>query len=323
MRVFTSLYLILLAYIIAALVYWEMCLQKQNGQIYAQQQFTLQTQVDSMREPVLYNNEKAKLEGAVVRHEHQYLAEGLTFLLVILTGAAVVYRSINRRVQLSRQQNNFMLSVTHELKSPIAAIKLSLQTIEKHTLTEEKRKDLITRCIRESDRLNDLCNNMLLASQLEGRRYKPATEDFDLSDLVEETVKDYASRYSRTFTEEIVSSCRVTGDKVMIQMAINNLIENAIKYTPEQKPISISLSTKPQTAVLDIIDEGPGIPDVEKKNIFNKFYRVGSETSRKTKGTGLGLYITQKIIREHKGKIVVKDNKPAGTIFEICLPAHC
>jgi signal transduction histidine kinase len=265
MRVFTSLYLILLAYIIAALIYWEMCLQKQNGQIYAQQQFTLQTQVDSMREPVLYNNERAKLDEAVVRHEHQYLAEGLTFLLVILTGAAVVYRSINRRIQLSRQQNNFMLSVTHELKSPIAAIKLSLQTIEKHNLSEDKRKDLISRCIRESDRLNDLCNNMLLASQLEGRRYKPATEDFDLSDMVEETVKDYANRYSRTFTEEIVSSCRVTGDKTMIQMALNNLIENAIKYTPEQKPISIALSTRSQTAVLDVIDEGPGIPDTEKK----------------------------------------------------------
>ena len=323
MRVFTSLYLILLAYIIAALVYWEMCLQKQNGQIYAQQAFTLREEVDSLREPLLYHQELTKLDEAVLRHKNQYLAEGLTFLLVILVGAAVVYKSINRRIVLSRQQNNFMLSVTHELKSPIAAIKLSLQTLQKHQLSDDKRATLLERTIKESDRLNDLCNNLLFASQLEGRKYTPANENFNLSDMVEDTVSDYATRYPRQFQQDVAPSCMVTGDKVMLQMAINNLVENAIKYTPENTPIEISLNTRPHMAIVRIADHGAGIPDSEKKNIFNKFYRVGNEGSRKAKGTGLGLYLTQKIIRQHKGKIAVKDNKPSGALFEICLPAHC
>lgn len=323
MRVFTTVYLVLLGYIIAALIFWEMSLQRQNAQIFAQSVITLQSRVDTLREPILYHEELGGLAVTFKAHKNQYYAEGITFLLVILSGAAVVYRSINRRIMLSRQQNNFMLSVTHELKSPIAAIKLSLQTMQKHQLNEEKRADLVGRCINESDRLNDLCNNLLLASQLEGRRYKPAAEQFNLSDLVEDTVKEYAYRYPRKFEEDIAPACQVTGDKMMLQIAVNNIIENAIKYTPEQKPISISLTTRPGTAVLDIKDEGPGIPDPEKKSIFNKFYRVGNEGSRKSKGTGLGLYLTQRIIREHKGKILVKDNKPNGAVFEICLPAHC
>ncbi len=323
MRFFTSVYIILLIYIVSALVYWEMCLQKQNGQIYAQQVFTLRTEVDSMRQPVLFHNELSRLEEAVVRHEHQYLAEGLTFLLVILVGAGVVYKSIARRVSLSRQQNNFMLSVTHELKSPIAAIKLSLQTVQKHQLDEEKRNLLLERCIKESDRLNDLCNNMLFASQLEGRKYKPANESFDLSDLVEDTIKDYANRYPRKFEEEVTPSCMVTGDKIMLQMAINNLVENAVKYTPEHTTIQVSLATKDKTAIIRVADHGAGIPDSEKKNIFNKFYRVGNESTRKSKGTGLGLYLTQKIVQQHKGKIGVKDNRPTGSVFEICIPAEC
>jgi signal transduction histidine kinase len=323
MRVFTSVYLVLLGYIICALVFWEMALQRQNGQIFAQSIITLQSRVDTLAEPVVYHQEMGKLAATFRSHEKQYLAEGITFLLVTLIGAGVVYRSINRRIMLSRQQNNFMLAVTHELKSPIAAIKLSMQTLQKHQLSEDKRNDLVSRCITEADRLNDLCNNLLLASQLEGRKYKPATEEFNLSDLIEDTVKEYAHRYPRKFEEDIAPACKVTGDKVMLQMAINNIIENAIKYTSDQKPIAISLTTKPGTAVLDIMDQGPGIADAEKKVIFNKFYRIGNEGSRKSKGTGLGLYLTQKIVREHKGKITVKDNKPAGAIFEICLPAHC
>ena len=213
-----------------------------------------------------------------------------------------------------------MLSVTHELKSPIAAMKLNLQTMEKHKLDEDKRKQLLDRCIKESNRLNDLCNNMLFASQLEGRQYKPARETFDLSELVEDAVQDYASRYPRKFDQDIITGCKITGDKVMLHMAINNLLENAVKYTPADKPIMITLETKGNTAVLNVMDQGVGISDNEKKKIFNKFYRVGNEESRKSKGTGLGLYLTNKIVLQHKGRITVKNNAPSGSVFEICLP---
>jgi len=213
-----------------------------------------------------------------------------------------------------------MLSVTHELKSPLAAVKLNLQTLEKHQLDEEKRKLLIDRCIKESDRLNDLANNMLFASQIEGRQYRPAIEAFNLSGLVAGIVKDYSNRYSRKFEEDIAPACDIQGDRVMLHMAINNLLENAVKYTPEDKPIKVSLKTAQKTVVLTVADHGTGIPDAEKKKVFNKFYRIGNEESRKAKGTGLGLYLTNKIVLQHKGRITIKDNAPSGSVFEISLP---
>src|SRR5262249_26794983 len=152
---------------------------------------------------------------------------------VILIGAAVVYSSFRRSLRLSRQQNNFMLSVTHELKSPIAAMKLNLQTLEKYidNLDEEKRARLIDRTIHESNRLNDLCNNMLIASQMEGHQYVSAREKFDLTQLTENAVKDYAARYPNRFEVDINNDFDISGDRLLVQMAINNLLENAIKYT--------------------------------------------------------------------------------------------
>jgi len=322
MRVFTTIYIILLVYIIAALVFWGISLQKQNEQLFEQQVIVLNNLVDNNKYPAAYNEQLTKLERKRSAHIKQYVGEGATFLIVILIGAVVVYTSFARRIKLSRQQNNFMLSVTHELKSPIAAMKLNLQTLERHQLNEDKRKELLDRCIKESNRLNDLCNNMLFASQLEGRQYKAARELFHLSELVEDAVADYAARYPRNFEQDIIPGCKITGDKVMIHMAINNLLENAVKYTPVDKPVLITLEEKSGNAILSIIDQGTGIPDNEKKNIFNKFYRVGNEESRKAKGTGLGLYLTNKIVLQHKGRIIVKNNTPSGSIFEICLPVY-
>ncbi len=320
MRFFTSVHLLLLGYIIAIIIFWGLSLQRQSGRIYSQEVITLQSRVDSTKDPYTYNRELEALKHSLSKRTTQYTGEGATFLIVILIGAVVVYSSFHRRIILSRQQNNFMLSVTHELKSPLAAVKLNLQTLEKHQLDEEKRNLLINRCIKESDRLNDLCNNMLFASQIEGRQYRPAIETFSISDLVASILKEYSSRYSRNFEGDVTAACEISGDKVMLQMAINNLVENAVKYTPDDKPIKISLHKAQNKIILTIADQGAGIPDTEKKKIFNKFYRVGNEESRKAKGTGLGLYLTSKIVQQHKGRITLKDNTPSGSVFEICLP---
>lgn len=115
-------------------------------------------------------------------------------------------------------------------------------------------------------------------------------------------------------------SFNITGDKTLVQMAVNNLLENAVKYTPPGKPVKVSVEEKNGHATLIVADNGPGIPDSEKSKVFNKFYRIGSEETRKAKGTGLGLYLTLKIVKQHKGKITVRDNEPNGAIFEICFP---
>ncbi len=320
MRFFTSVHLILLAYIVVALAFWELRLQEQSGHIYAQEVITLKSQVDSTRFPYEYHQHMVALKTNLDKRTIQYVAEGSTFLIVIIIGAVIVYGSFRRSIVLSRQQNNFMLSVTHELKSPIAAIKLNLQTLEKHKLDESKKMQLVDRSVKEANRLNDLCNNILFASQIDSRQYKATRELFSLSEMAEDTVAEYAARYPQRFEEDISTGCYVSGDKVMLQIMLSNLLENAIKYTPADKPVSIALRKDGYTATLRVVDLGAGIPDGEKKKIFNKFYRVGNEESRKAKGTGLGLYLVHKVVKQHKGQIVVKDNEPSGAIFEITLP---
>lgn len=320
MRVFTSLHILLFSYVIAALLFWGFSLEKQSKSIFEQQRLLLAADIDSVTHPQLYHQNLDELIHKKDMRTKQYLGEGSTFLIVILIGAAVVYSSFRRSISLSRQQNNFMLSVTHELKSPLAAIKLNLQTLAKHKLDEVKTAQLLERCVLEADRLNDLTGNLLLASQIEGKRYVPSIEKFNFSEMIEDTISDYAHRYPKRFEEDVQTGCTLTGDRIMMQMAVNNLFENAIKYTPADKTIAIKLFCKQHTATLQVIDEGPGIPDEEKKKVFNKFYRIGNEETRKTKGTGIGLYLAGKIITEHKGRIVIKDNKPTGAFFEITLP---
>ncbi|MBC7554067.1 MAG: HAMP domain-containing histidine kinase [Taibaiella sp.] len=320
MKFFTSIHLLLLAYIVVFLVFWELSLQKQSGRIYSQEVITLKSQVDSAANPAEYNTKVSELEENLHRRTMQYVAEGSSFLIVVIIGAFVVYTSFRRRITLSRQQNNFMLSVTHELKSPIAAMKLNLQTLERHKLDEDKKAMLLDRSIKESNRLNDLCNNILFASSIEGGQYKAAIEKFDLAEMAEEALVEYGARYPMRFEEDISASCRITGDKVMLRIALNNLLENAIKYTPADQPVTVSLIKTATSAILSVADRGKGIPDKEKKNIFRKFYRVGNEESRDAQGTGLGLYLTAKVIARHKGKIIIKDNSPSGAVFEICLP---
>jgi signal transduction histidine kinase len=242
-------------------------------------------------------------------------------MVILLVGAAVVNTSLRRRVRFQRQQNNFMLAVTHELKSPIAGMKLSLQTLQRPQVTDEQRAQLLHRCIQESDRLADLCNNMLITSQIEGRQYKATRESISLSDLVENSADIYTARYPGRITTNIQTGCTVTGDLLLLQMALHNLLENAVKYTPEDTPIEISLQRANKGySVLQIADNGAGIPDNEKKKVFSKFYRIGDEATRRTKGTGLGLYLTSKIVQQHKGKLSIRDNTPHGAIFQMCLP---
>lgn len=320
MRYFTTVHLLLLAYIISALLFWGISLQKHSQRIYELETQVLNTELSRSAFPDIYQSRLADIEAKRDSRTKQYWGEGSTFMIIILIGAAVVYSSFRRSVRLSKQQNNFMLSVTHELKSPIAAMKLNLQTLQRHQLDEDKKNLLISRCINEANRLNDMSTNMLFASQIEGRQYKSSKEKMSISELLSNCVMDYATRYPNRFEVKKFEDYNIVGDRILLQMAINNLLENANKYTPNDQPVQVNISSSSRQVTIKVIDFGVGIPDSEKSKIFNKFYRVGNEETRKTKGTGLGLYLTKKIIRQHKGKIAVKDNQPHGAIFEITLP---
>ena len=217
-----------------------------------------------------------------------------------------------------QQQQNFMMAITHELKTPISVARLNLETLQKYNLDEEKKQKIIRTTLDETSRLDFLTNNILVAAQLESNNFKAEKEELDLTALLKDCIRQFSNRFpERDFTEEIEADTDIKGDSLLLQMLINNLLENAAKYSPKGSPISTSLKKYRSGIELQIKDEGIGIDQAEKDKIFNKFYRIGSEATRKTKGTGLGLYLCRKIAKDHNGDITMTNNEPQGSIFAV------
>jgi len=312
LAVATTVYWILLAYIITGLAWWFIALQTTNHQMteYRLRQLTMDDPHYVARAEAILREQDRKTAG--------YIGEGSTFLLLILLGAIFVYREVRRQIRLQLQQQNFMMAVTHELKTPIAVTKLNLETLQKHQLDEARQQKMIQSALQETNRLDTLANNILVASQLEVGGYVQAKEQLDLSVLVGHSVHDYRMRFpERRWDEQVEPGISVVGDNMLLQMLVNNLVENAIKYSPREGLITVTLAKKGRHTQLAVKDEGQGIPDEEKKKIFAKFYRAGEETTRRTKGTGLGLYLCRKIAEDHKATLKVTDNSPVGSIFTV------
>ena len=219
---------------------------------------------------------------------------------------------------MAQQQQNFMMAITHELKTPIAIAKLNLETLQKHKLEESRQQKLISATLQEANRLNTLTNNILISSQLEGGDYKLLKEELDFSSLASNCVLDFRSRFpERKITGHIENEIDINGDTLLLQILINNLLDNAIKYTPASAAIGCSLEKTAKGIFLRVTDNGPGIAEEEKKKIFERFYRIGNEQVRKAKGTGLGLYLCKKIAADHHAVIQVTNNQPAGSIFTV------
>jgi two-component system, OmpR family, sensor histidine kinase CiaH len=314
----TIIYWMLLLYIIAALVWWFISLDKQNDTMRDLKISKLNTSIDRLTTPSLYQSELNKINTDHKRNKSKYLGEGSIFFLLILIGAGFIYRSVRRQFNLQQQQQNFMMAITHELKTPISVAKLNLETLLKYSLDPEKQKKLIRMTLEETSRLNFLTNNILIASQLEAGGYKSTKEELDLSGLLKDRIHDFRNRFpERIFKENIEADADVKGDALLLQMMINNLLENAIKYSSKESPIMAILKKYRSGIELQVVDEGIGVADEEKKKIFSKFYRTGNEATRKTQGTGLGLYLCRKIARDHNADISVTNNTPHGSIFGV------
>jgi len=321
MRLITISYSLLLAYIIAAFVFWGHSLNKQSKIIYQHEIKELERRSYLIPEKS-YQDELNQIQQRYNMRKTQYLGEGAVILIVILISAGAVFSSIRGNNKLAKQQHNFILSITHELKSPISAVKLNLETILKRELPREIQNKLVKSSLKEAERLDDLSSNLLLASRLENKKFISENEKVNISQVLKEAVNMYENRHKRKITAAIEEDCYCLSDALLWKLTIHNLLENAIKYSPKNSEIKVTLYQKDENIYLYIADQGDGILDEEKKKIFQQFYRVGNELSRNTKGTGLGLYLTAKIIEQFKGSILVKDNNPKGTIFEIAVPEY-
>jgi signal transduction histidine kinase len=312
LRLIFAVYWILLIYIVAALVYWFIALNMQNQQMI--QYETAQLKMDSPT----YFDDIQKLHSIEKRKTIQYIGEGSTFLLLILASAVFIFRAVRRQLISTQQQQNFMMAITHELKTPIAVTKLNLETLLKRKLEEGQQQKLLQNTIQETNRLNALCNNMLLASQIEAGGYNITKEEINFTQLVNECIQDCILRFpQRHIDGNIAQEIFVNGDQLLLQMGINNLLDNAIKYSPKGSPIMIQLYQKGSEVYLSVTDKGKGIKDDEKKKVFDKYYRTGNKATKGARGTGLGLYLTKKIAQQHNATILLTDNIPTGSNFTI------
>lgn len=263
-------------------------------------------QVNKATEDLLARDLKSK--------KRSFAFEAILLTLLIAAGMFGVYFSVSFIFDLNKQQNNFLLSVTHELKTPIAAIKLIGETMKRRVLPQEKQVELLENILENATRLQDMTENMLTAMQMENNRYNIRKEEINLSEIVCEVKKNFEIK--NEIRGEIEKGLMYYGDPILLKMTLNNLVENAIKYS-DNKPVEINLFQKNNELIIEVKDNGIGIPKAFRKKIFKKFYRVEDEETRETKGSGLGLFIVKQSVEKHKGKITITDNLPTGTIFTL------
>lgn len=255
------------------------------------------------------------------RQEYMIFGEAMVFVLTLLAGIWFINQGYQKEVRANQQRRNFLLSITHELKSPIASIRLVLETLlRRKELPRDKSEQLTNSALRENERLHELVENLLLSAKLESA-YQPFFEEINLAELVKDNIAKIAERHpsARIVFDVANGFPMVKMDKQGMISIVSNLLENAVKYANDRPDIEIRLRHKDGQVTMDFADNGTGIPDKEKKRIFEKFYRIGSEETRQTKGTGLGLFIVEQVVKAHNGSIQVIDNQPKGTIFRLTI----
>jgi len=248
------------------------------------------------------------------------IGEGSVFLLLLVLGLLKIQASIRKERKMVQQQHNFMLSVTHELKTPVAATRLYLQTLLKHQLTEEKRNELMQKAIDESNRLELLVEQILTASRLEHEKFALYKEKIELEPFLKDLILIQEKRFNMPVTLEKFDAFPIVSDRMAITTILNNLIENTHKYGNTQKGLTISVTRDERSFHLFVRDFGKGISPAEQKTIFRKFVRLENEETRSSKGTGLGLYIAYEFTKALGGNLrTIQPNGP-GACFEIHLP---
>ncbi len=247
-----------------------------------------------------------------------FYSEAVVFTFAVILGVLWVFSRLESLLNLNRMQNNFLLSVTHELKTPLAAIKLSAQTLSQRKLNEEILPLVINQTVQNADRLNDLIDNVLLATKIDGNSYKYDFEIIEIGSVIEKAARQMLIPPFFTGTVDIpLEEHMVKGDLVSLNLVFSNLFQNAIKYAGENAEIKIEYVREKNKLKIIVSDNGPGVLPNEKKKIFSKFYRSGDENTRQTKGTGLGLFLVKQILYVHAAKISVENNTPKGAKFII------
>jgi signal transduction histidine kinase len=247
---------------------------------------------------------------------------GISLLLVF--GLGLTYRNVSKEIALARLKSDFVSNVSHELRTPLSLIRLYAETLELGRLKEPGKYQEYYQIIRkESERLTSLINNILDFSRIEAGRKEYDFRETDLRELVANTIDSYRYQIEQNgfiLEEKIDPVPPVKVDREAIARSLVNLVNNALKYSQDQKFIGVNLYKYNGSVKLEVIDHGIGIPAQEQSKIFEKFYRVGDPLVHNTKGSGLGLSLVRHIVDAHGGEVSVDSTPGRGSKFTIALP---
>jgi len=313
-----------MAYTLMAFIWWSVLLSRYNDQIYLLSKDNI---VIDKQKPTLSLTDTKPLNADVItatykKNKAMIIGEGMMFGLALIIGIWLIQKAYNKDIESTNKQKNFLMSITHELKSPIASINLITETLIKRPLTLTQQSELHNSILSESARLETLINKLLLTTRID-HNYQYHLEPIDIDHLLVKIIANNQKNYPQASInyQGAGNPTIINADKEAVVSIFNNLIENGFKYCDTNHPmVEITLSHTENFTQIAVKDNGVGIPNLEKNKIFKQFYRVGSEDIRSSKGTGLGLYITHKIVKAHKWSIAVHNNEPKGSIFVITIP---
>lgn len=266
--------------------------------------------------------EVAELSAA---RTNRYLWEGAFFLIVLSASIFVLVRAIRHESELRRRQQNFLAAVSHELKSPLAGIQLSAETLIHRNMAADAPK-LGARILGDSRRLLRMVDNLLNTTRLEEGRWELSPTPLRLSDAVSNAlarVDESLRRHNIYASQQIDATHNWNIDPTVLAIILDNLIDNAIKSCAAAggKTISLISQNKINIIELQITDDGLGFPEQDAKMIFEKFYRPGDELRRNTPGSGLGLYLVRRLLERSGGRITAYNNSASrGATFIVELP---
>jgi signal transduction histidine kinase len=251
-----------------------------------------------------------------------WLSVGSVLFLFVLAGVIVYLILSVKAINLNRRQSNFIDSVTHEFKSPIASLKLYLQTLKLRQVSDQEREQFYKYMLADVERLDSLISHMLDAGYVDNTKPARNKEWLDVSRIIRDCVRTVCARYQtpENSVELNLVKADVFASPVDANIVFRNLIDNAVKYAGVPPRVVVNTRVEGEEVVTEISDNGPGIPKSEKRRIFGRFQRLGSELERKKPGTGLGLYIVHTLVKQMGGTVQVVDRSEASTTFELRLP---
>lgn len=317
------LFYIVSGYIIVFTLWWAYLLASKNETAFIEKVELDRVNYQALGQAQKYEDTDSylKIYTKYKRQRVMIMGEGLFFLALQILGLLQVRRIFGKEMELAVQQRNFLHSITHELKSPLSSVKLSMQTLIKRTLEPEQKTKLINNALGDIVRLESLVDNILFAAKIERDTHGFADEEVSVSDIVLMVAEKFRENKKEIrINTHIQEEVYYTTDMVGFTSVVMNLIENAIKYSAKGSAVDIYLTDTDTSIALQVKDEGYGIPDEEKKKVFEKFYRIGNEDTRNTKGTGLGLFIVSRFVEIYKGRIDLLDNTPKGSVFSLSFP---